>query len=459
MTISELPGDITPVEVVESVIELHGEDIRFSSSQQKWLVFDQASGWTWDHESSRLTSLVIETLRHLETMEPSDALKGIELRNFKKWRPRKCRGLMNNSGINGVISLASRSAQLQVSNASIDASSDVIGTPDGVLDLRTGKIRSFDRSEIVTKRLPVSYNPKASAPRWQRFLKEVLGPSADVQKYFQELIGYTLTGDTTEQKMWLLVGKGSNGKSTLLHTVKSALGSDYAQQTPESVLLGRPASNGANSDLARLQGARCAILTETDFGQTINESRVKGLIAGDSMTARKLYENYTEFIPQAKYFLATNHLPTVRGSDIGIWRRLVVVPFEREFEVGADKALPSDLHAELEGVVAWAVKGAVSWYQRGALPTLPKTWNAATNNYRSEQDVLSAFLEECAEIVGGAFTGAAELYETYLQWCGQVDRPTMQQQEFGHRMNFVDTVTRRRRGKANRFHYQGIRLR
>jgi hypothetical protein len=125
MTIIELPGDITPVEVVEAVIELHGDDIRFSSSQQKWLVFDQASGWTWDHENSWLPLLVTQTLRHLESMQPSESLTGIELRNFKKWRRRKCRGLMNNSGINGVISLASRSVELQVSNTSIDAASDV----------------------------------------------------------------------------------------------------------------------------------------------------------------------------------------------------------------------------------------------------------------------------------------------------------------------------------------------
>src|ERR1019366_1565291 len=103
------------------------------------------------------------------------------------------------------------------------------------------------------------------------------------------------------------------GKSTLLRAVKAVLGYDYAQQTPEAVLLGRQASSGASSELVRLQGARCAILTETDYGQTINEERVKALVAGDDIAARALYQNFIEFTPQAKYFLATNHLPTVRG--------------------------------------------------------------------------------------------------------------------------------------------------
>ncbi len=458
MTITDLPGDITPVEATEALIELRGDDLRYNPSSQKWLYFCDSTGWAWDEENARLQSAVIETLRYLEVFVP-EGLKDFELRSFKKQRRRRSRQMMNPGSINGIISLASKYRQLQCSDASIDAALDAVGTPNGVLDLRTGRVRPFARSEIVTKRLPVSYNPKATCKRWQRFLKEVLGPTKEVQAYFQDLMGYTLTGDTSEQEMWLLVGKGSNGKSTLLRAVKAALGYDYAQQTPEAVLLGRQASSGASSELVRLQGARCAILTETDYGQTINEERVKALVAGDDIAARALYQNFIEFTPQAKYFLATNHLPTVRGSDKGIWRRLVVVPFEKEFEVGADRSLPSELQAELEGIVAWAVKGAMRWYKQGGLPTLPVAWETATKNYRSEQDVLSAFLDECAEFVVGAFTGAAELYAAYAEWCGDAARPVMPQQEFGHRMNLIDAVSRRRRGKANRFHYAGVQLR
>jgi putative DNA primase/helicase len=457
--IQDLPGDLTPVDVVAALIELHGSDLRYSSSHNKWLVFDEITGWVWDRQNSCLQSLVIETLSHLCAMQPPEGSTPYETRNFLKWRRRTCRRLMNNSGINGVIALASRGVELQVADTSIDAATDSIGTPKGVLNLRTGKVRRFDRGEIVTKRLPVSYEPTAKCRRWQRFLVEVLGSDAGVQAYFQELMGYALTGDTSEQKMWLLVGKGSNGKSTLLHAIKSSLGYDYAQQSPEAVLLGRQVSGGASSELVRLQGARCAILTETNYGQSINEERVKALVAGDAIAARALYENFIEFIPQAKYFLATNHLPTVRGSDKGIWRRLVVVPFDREFEVGADKTLTFELLSEMEGIIAWAVQGAKRWYKRGGLPTLPSEWDLATGVYRSEQDVLSAFLDECAEFASGDFIGAAELYVAYEEWSKQSGRPVMQQQEFGHRMNLVDTVQRCRRGKANRFHYAGLRLR
>ena len=141
--------------------------------------------------------------------------------------------------------------------------------------------------------------------------------------------------------MWLLVGSGSNGKSTLLHVLQRLLG-DYVQQSAESVLLGRPSAGGATNDLVRLKGIRCALLAETAQGQCFNEERVKGLVASDTVTARGLYKEYEEFIPQAKFLLATNHLPVVRGVDEGIWRRLLVVLFKNKFEVGSDTTLVQD---------------------------------------------------------------------------------------------------------------------
>ena len=458
MNIAQLPADITPVEVVDALVELYGQDLRYSIGAQKWLVFDETTGWTWDHQGARVQEVVIATLRHLEQDIPDD-LDVTKRRRFSKMRRSRARQMMSAGGLNGVISLATKRAVLACPDTLIDAQPHLIGTTTGIVDLRTGRLQGFSRELIIARRVPVTYEANAQCPRWERFLTEVIGDGPGVQKYFQELLGYTLTGDTQEQKMWLFVGGGSNGKSSLLRSMQNTLGSDYAQQAPEAVLFGRPSTGGTTGEIARLKGVRCAVLTETDYGQAFNETRVKSLVAGDKITARALYQDFDTFVPQAKYFLATNHLPTVRGADRGIWRRLVVVPFTSEFEVGSDTTLNEDLDAELAGIFAWAVNGAIRWYKQRKLSAVPESWNRATETYRAEQDLVKAFIDECAVLDPVGNVGATDLHVKFVTWCEAEGRQSLNQSEFGRRMMSTGLVTRDRKGKANRYHYFGVALR
>jgi putative DNA primase/helicase len=458
MTIQDLAADITPVEVVDSIIELHGEEIRYHFATQTWLTYDDATGWSWDRHETVVTGLAVSTLRALESRVDAQ-LDTTRQRRFARTRRGRARQMMSCGGLKGILNLASKRSELACDDDAIDAATFRIGTPRGVLDLRTGVVAPFERTSIITRRLPVDFDAKATCPRWTRFVAEVLGSGEGVHDYFQELLGYTLSGDTREQKMWLFVGNGANGKSTLLRTMQNLLGGDYAQQTPEAVLFGRQSSGGASSELVRLKGYRCAALTETDYGLSINEERVKKLVSGDTVAARGLYESYQEFEPQAKYFLATNHLPAVRGSDKGIWRRLVVVPFDREFEVGSDPTLMSELVAELPGILAWAVDGAVRWYGNGHLAPLPASWQDATSKYRGEEDTVRAFLDECAVLSSEATVGATDLFEAFEAWRADEGRGVLTQQEFGRRMTSTGLVRRAAKGKGNRKHYFGVRLR
>ena len=353
------------------------------------------------------------------------------------------------SGIKGVRRLAETDTSIHCTSDEIDSVSWAIGTPDGVVDLRSGVRLPFDRSLFITRRTRVRLQRAASCDRWQRFLREVLGDDEDIENYFQQLVGYLLTGETSEQQMWLLVGSGSNGKSTLLHVLQRLLG-DYVQQSAESVLLGRPSAGGATNDLVRLKGIRCALLAETAQGQSFNEERVKGLVASDTVTARGLYKEYEEFIPQDKFLLATNHLPVVRGVDEGIWRRLVVVHFKNKFEVGSDPTLVRDLVGELPGIFAWAVRGAVRWYDLNLDFTVPNDWSLATIRYRAEHDVIKPFVDECVNFENGLFVEATDLYETYKLWCDDDGRQALSQGEFGQRLMATGLVTKERKGKANR---------
>lgn len=456
--IRELPADVTPVDVAKSVVALAGSSIRFNPESQAWLVFDSETGWKWDPLCHRVHGLVVDVLRELAEYEPI-GLDTTQHRRFTRTRRSRARRMQNIGVIRGIASLVSMNSSIYCPSSDIDANPVVVGTPRGALDLRNGDLIPYGPNEFITRRVPLDLDVSAKCPRWEQFLREVLCDDAEIQDYFHQLVGYIVSGETTLQQMWLLVGSGSNGKSTLLHILQKVLGPDYAQQTPESVLLGRANLGGATSDLVRLKGVRCALLAETGHGQSFNEERVKALVAADTITARGLYREFEEFVPQAKFLLATNHLPIVRGADKGIWRRLVVIPFKKEFEVGSDPTLYQDLVAELPGIFAWAVRGAVRWYDSNVPFTVPSAWRLATSQYRTEQDAIRGFLDERVVVDKIAFVGATELYGEYVGWCAGDGRGALSQSEFGQRMMATGLVTKERKFKANRCHYVGVRLR
>jgi len=453
----DLPADVTAVEVADAVIAKFGCNIRFNPENETWLIFEPDTGWQWDPRCHRIQGLVVDTLRELAEYEPA-GLDTTQLRRFTGTRRSRARQMQNIGVIRGIANLVSMNSSIYCSSNDIDIDPKIIGTPNGTVNLRNGKWNWYQTNQLITRRTPFIFAVDSKCRRWERFLREVLGDDPEIQDYFHQLVGYLMSGETSLQQMWLFVGNGSNGKSTLLKILQKVFGPEYAQQAPESVLTGRTNSGGASPDLARLKGVRLALLAETGFGQSFNESRLKGLVAADTTTARALYSEFEEFTPQAKFVLATNHLPVVRGTDKGIWRRLVVVPFEREFEVGSDPTLYQELVAELPGIFAWAVRGAVRWYDSNVDFTVPSAWTLATNQYRTEHDAIKGFLDERSIVDKAAFVGATELYNSYVAWCIEDGRPALSQSEFGQRMMASGLVTKERKFKANRHHYIGVAL-
>lgn len=455
MPINDLPEDVTQVDVAEALVERYPSTIRFSPENQRWLAFDEPSGWRFDEYESIMQERAIETLRYLENLAPEGLDKRTE-RRFRARRKSRVRRMLAVGTMKSVVTIASKFHSVSCSNALIDASPELLGTPNGVVDLRTGVLRAFDEKVIVTRRVSVAYDSNAKCPRWERFLREVLGDDESTQDYFHRLAGYLLTGETRQHQMWLLVGNGSNGKSTLVSTIMKVMGPEYSQQAAESVLVAKN-TGAASSDLVRLKGVRCAVLTETGAGQSLHEERVKSLVSADTITARGLYKEFEQFVPQAKFLLATNHLPVVRGTDQGIWRRLIVVPFLSNFEVGSDPTLDHDLEAELQGILSWAVAGAALWYAEGPV-SVPATWQDATDAYRADQDAIKAFVDERVKFEDGLFVGATELYNAYVKWCAEDGRQSLSQGEFGQRFMATGSVTKRKKGKANHYHYFGAAL-
>jgi putative DNA primase/helicase len=308
----------------------------------------------------------------------------------------------------------------------------VLNCQNGTLDLRRGILRDFDRRDYLTRQLDFAFDPEASCPQWLRFLDTVFAGNRELIDYMQRAIGYTLTGDTSEQCLFLCHGPGANGKSVMLEVITALLG-EFAQASPMTTFTAKPNDNGASNDLARMRGARLITASETNEGIRLNEALVKKITGQDTVTARFLYSEYFDFRPSFKLWIAMNHLPTIRGTDDGIWRRLRLIPFSVIIpEEQRDKHLTTKLKSELPGILAWALAGCLDW-QRNGMRT-PEAVNAATQGYRSEQDVLGAFIQERC-IVGNAYDAPTnDLYRAYSEWAQQSGEYVISKNAFGRRM-------------------------
>lgn len=185
---------------------------------------------------------------------------------------------------------------------------------------------------------------------------------------------------------------------------------------------------------------------ETDEGRGLNESLVKWLTGGDVLTGRRMREDGWMFQPTHKLILSTNHKPTVRGQDNGIWRRLRLIPFNRKFEGKTeDRALPERLRAEAPGILAWLVRGCLDWVANGE--RVPDDVLLATSEYRKGEDIIERFLAECCELGPGKSCRAGKLYDAFKGWSQRTgERRPLSQTAFGTRLTEKGIGTERKNG-------------
>ena len=288
-----------------------------------------------------------------------------------------------------------------------------LGVANGVVDLRTGRLRKGRQSDRITFHSDIPFALKAECPRWLQFLDEVFDADKELIEYVQRAVGYSLTGDRREQCLFLCWGEGANGKSTFLEVLRDVLG-DYAHNLPFSAFEMKARASIPN-DVASIVGRRLVTAVETDESTRLNEARVKALTGSDPVTARFLYGEFFDFHPVAKFWLAFNHKPLVSDDSHGFWRRVRLIPFEHVFQgKEEDKRLIEKLKAEADGILPWAVDGALKWQKQGlgAPPAVKK----ATEEYREESDPLNEFIDECCVVESDAQVAAAELWAAYQRW-------------------------------------------
>jgi len=307
------------------------------------------------------------------------------------------------------IKLAASETAVGVRVEDLDADPYLLNVENGTLNLRTGELRPHRREDLLTKVAAVAYDRDAPCPRWLAFLDETFGGDAALIGS----AGYALTGDTSEQCLLVLEGSGANGKTTAVEALAHVLG-DYAAHVDSSTFMVGAGGGGPRPDVARLHGARLVVSSEVEQGVRFAEVFVKQATGGDALVVRQLYREPFEFRPEFKVFITANSLPTIRGTDHAIWRRMRRVPFHHKVE-RPDKQLPAKLRAEAPGIQAWMVEGCLAWQREGLEP--PAAVRVATEEYRTGQDTVGAFLRERCRKASGATIPANILRAAYVAHC------------------------------------------
>jgi putative DNA primase/helicase len=436
--------NLTDLGNAERFIAQHGANVRYCYAWSRWLVF---TGARWERdESGHVHRLAKETVRGI--YQEAAATPDEERRKALGKHAAKSEA---ETKIRGMLELAKSEAP--ISPDELDGDPWLLNAPNGTLDLRTGELREHRREDLLTKMAGADYHPTAEAPLWTATLERVL-PSPALRAFFKKLCGYAITGDVSEHILAVLYGTGANGKSTILNALLEAA-NDYGMQAAPDLLV---AKKGAHpTEVADLFGKRLVASIEVEDGRRLAESLVKQLTGGDKVRARRMRQDFWQFDPTHKVFMAVNHKPEVRGTDTAIWRRIRLIPFTETIPPGEqDKKLPEKLRGELSGILAWVVEGCLEWRREGL--QAPEEVRKATGQYRSEMDVIGAFLQdECA--IGADYREPfATVYKRYEEWCEDGGERAETRRKFNARLKERGRFEARRSGPGGANEWHGLRL-
>lgn len=402
----------------ERMLDRYGAGLRFVPEISAWYIW---TGVYWRKAADvEIEHWAKETIRALVT-EADDHEDRAEFFQF-------CAISQQAKMVRNMVSLAASDPRVLVPAAALDANPDLLGVQNGVIDLKTGTLLPPDPGYLITKVCGAPYDPSAQCPLWEQTVLDAFKGDSAMASFFQRLIGYAACGQPVEDLLVIPFGNGSNGKSTVLGTIRRAFGK-YAKAADAASFVtdgkGGGSAGGAREDILRLMGARFVYASEPDEGGELREGMVKSMTGGDAMPARGLYSKESvEIVPSWVVFMPTNHKPLIKGTDNGIWRRLMLIPFERDYDnepgVVKDGNREEKLKSELPGVLAWIVRGAME-YKRVGLAQ-PGSVKAAREAYRSQMDLLAEWLEECCET---DVTYMVEMSKLWESWEGFAKRRGM----------------------------------
>ena len=427
-------------------IEKYGGNIKYNKDNGKWLIWN---GKWWQVDGMGKIKVFADLMLNEMKLEAQH----IDDERVRKETLSNLKRAFSSNGKKDLLQEAQHQAGIPCINADFDKQDFLINTESGVVDLKTGELKQHNKEYLMNKIVSYEVDLQNQPIKWLQFLEQIFQGDKELMHYLQKAIGYTLTGSIREQCLFLCYGEGSNGKSVFLDVISRMMG-DYAMNAQVETLLERKfGTSSYTSDLARLKGARFTTTGENNEGSKINEGLVKQLTGGERITARFLYGQEFEFYPNFKIWLATNHKPIIRGSDNGIWRRIISIPFLYKVpDHLRDKDLVYKLEQEIPQILGWAIKGCLMWQKEGL--KLPSVIEKSNKDYQNEMDIIATFIDENAQLVEGEVSSAKEIYEEYEKWAKVSNEYIMSSTRFGREL----AKRFQKQRKAYGWVYVGIRL-
>lgn len=401
----------------------------YSPARKLWLYYDAGKRWRWDdlrnitQEAIRVTQDLVQDagLAFVKAGQVMDKESRDAAIRKAEAALKHARASQNKGRLDAMINLAATDPRMSVNTDDLDANDSALGVQNGVIELATGQFRPGTAGDKITKCAGAEWRGSVNDPQiiyseWQKFLCEIL-PDEEVRVWLQKFVGYCLSGETGEQILLVLHGHGSNGKSVVANTIRELLGT-YAVTARFDSFTEQKNPNGAvRNDLAALDKIRLVVANEGVDGARLDEGVVKTITGSDEIRARFLYGEEFSYTPRFKLVLVTNHKPTIRGTDDGIWRRVVLVPFNVTIPAERrDKGLQDKLRAEMPGILAWAIEGHRLWKAQG-LTKQPREIERASLAYRADSDTIGRWIDECVTLDAGSFTPNADVRKSYKAWC------------------------------------------
>ncbi|MEV3856088.1 phage/plasmid primase, P4 family [Streptomyces sp. NPDC050095] len=308
---------------------------------------------------------------------------------------------------------------------------------NGVVDLRTGTVREHRPEDMNTFFVNIDYDPQATAPRWERFLRECHPHSPDMPEFLQALTGYGITGHAAERVFVLHTGPTTNGKTTFSDVLENVFRETTKRADP-SLFERRRESGGPRADIVGLRGKRLVLSSEWPANMKMDQALMKAVTGDQTITARGVYaRDEITFRPVGLVMVDTNYAPDVDATDAALWQRVRVVPWLEDFRGREDKQLKSALRRESSGIAAWAVRGAIAWfreYEAGRGLKYPQAVETRTARYRDASHPLAGFIDQEGDefqVEDGAFTTRTEAWERYRTWAEESGiRHTMTRNRF-----------------------------
>ena len=403
---------LTDVGNAERFADAYDEDLRYVPQWRAWLIWNK-SHWVKDDTGTAARKRAYQLVRH---RMPDDA-KLIDDDATRQALLKHIAASQSASRLDSMVKIAE--TLMTIGPEEIDTHPYLLNVKNGTLDLAAGTLRPHKREDYLTKISPVVYDTNAVCPVWEKFIIRVMQNAdgidrPDMVDYLQRACGYSLTGDTSEQCIFIPNGLGRNGKTTMLNLLAYIAG-DYAMAA-RSELLMKSANKSNHEGEANLFGKRVVVTSETNEGQSFDESTVKRLADKQKVRARHIYGREFEFMVTHKIWLDCNHLPSIKGDDLGIWRRIKRIPFEVQIpDAERDRHLETKLKAEGSGVLNWMLAGLAA-YTRDGLKD-PESVTAANREYRDDSDTFGIFLKECAQNNEAAEITKGDLFKVYIAWC------------------------------------------